>query len=113
MTGMSFDAFTRRAAETITRRRSLLALGAATAGAVVLPGSVGAGQCTKAVKRKCKQQVKQCVEAVEVWTCGQISNDITRQQCIDGCLSACEPKGGDCLNRENYTALLLCAGWVF
>jgi hypothetical protein len=111
MTDMSFDALTRRAAATITRRRSLLALSAATVGAAALPGSVRAGRCTntcnKKLEHKCKQQAAQCVEAVE-GVCGQVSNPTTRQQCLDSCLPACDPEG-DCLNRGNYASLVQCA----
>ena len=111
MTGMTFDAFTRRAAEAIFRRRSLLALSAATVGAAALPGSVQAGKCSKQsqqkIKKLCQRQAEQCVGAVES-LCGMVSNAQTRQECLDSCLPACTP-AADCLNGENFESLITCA----
>ena len=110
MSGVSLDAFTRRAAEMLSRR-SLLALGAATVGAAALPGSAWAGECSQTcrrrVKNRCERQAGQCAEAVKA-VCGQVSNPTTRQQCLDSCLPCCEPEG-DCLNGEKFECLVTCA----
>jgi hypothetical protein len=107
MDGRQFDAWTRRTATTLSRRRSLLTLsGAALVGAVAAPSVAEAGKCGKKCKKRCQKQVGKC-------------EDIVRAFCIDvgggmGCLQSLLPccdalKGCDsaastqCFIDELYT----------
>jgi hypothetical protein len=70
MSEQSFDAFTRRAAQAVSRRQSLMALGGATLAAAAAKPSIAEAKknknkkAKKKAKKKCKQQVPQCEAAV-------------------------------------------------
>jgi hypothetical protein len=102
MTGISFDAFTRRAAEAITRRKSVLALGAAALGAATTPMVAEAGRCGKKVKKKCEKQVEQCEDAV-----ADVCTDKGGEACVNACADCCNPED-KCLNQDNFECLLRC-----
>jgi hypothetical protein len=69
MSQQRFDAFTRQAAEAISRRRSLAAMGGAGAAlAAGLAGPLGVDakkSAAKKAKKKCKKQVGQCRNGLE------------------------------------------------
>ena len=67
MSEQHFDAFTRRAAQAVSRRSSLMALGGATLAAVVAKPAITDAKKNKSNKKakkkarkKCKKQVGQC-----------------------------------------------------
>ena len=106
MTGIGFDAFTRRAAEAITRRKSVLALGAAALGAATTPMVAEAGKCGKKVKKKCEKQVEQCLAAVD-----EVCDLKGGQECVDSCSDCCDPES-KCLDQENFECLLRCVALI-
>jgi hypothetical protein len=61
MNEIVFDVVTRRAAEVVSRRRSIIAMGgAALAAAISNPLETEAGKSGKKSKKRCKRQKQQC-----------------------------------------------------
>jgi hypothetical protein len=96
MNANAFDAFTRRTAAAVSRRKSLLTIGGAALGApVAAPFVVEADlkkkECKKKCKKKCKTQVEQCENEVR-----QLCNDLgaeLEQECRDALLDCCSTLG--------------------
>lgn len=102
MTGISFDAFTRRAAEAVTRRTSVLALGAAALGVATTPRVAEAGKCGKKVKKKCADLEAQCFAAVADVCDGRPDEE----DCL-ACEECCRSERA-CIDRETFSCLLRC-----
>ena len=69
MNANAFDAFTRRTADAVSRRKSLLTIGGAALGATVAAPLLAEAdlkkkECKKKCKEKCKKQVEQCENQV-------------------------------------------------
>jgi GH24 family phage-related lysozyme (muramidase) len=92
MNANAFDAFTRRTAAAVSRRKSLLTIGGAALGATVAaPFVVEADLKKKECKKKCKTQVEQCENEVR-----QLCNDLgaeLEQECRDALLDCCSTLG--------------------
>jgi len=74
----------RQAAAGVSRRASLLALGAAgLAAALASPFGV---EASKKGKKRCTKQKKQCTSQVKA-SCGQLGGD--EQECLDAVLPCC------------------------
>lgn len=78
-----FDSLTRQAADIVSRRASLLALGAAGL-AAALANPLG-GEASKKGKKKCNKQKKQCRSDVQDFCAGTI----IEQECLDALLPCC------------------------
>ena len=81
MCGKGFEALAVRAADAVTRRTSLLALGGAVLAGAAAP-AVSGGKAGEKAKKKCRRQGKQC-RAFATAECG---ND---QECLDAFLPCC------------------------
>lgn len=96
MTEQNFDAFTRRAAEGVSRRKSLVALGGATLAAIAAKPSIADAKqnsgknankkAKKKARKKCKKQVGQC-NAFVMQMCARSRSP---QQCQSDNLRCCE-----------------------
>ena len=96
MNANAFDAFTRRTAEAVSRRKSLLTIGGAALGATVAaPFLAGADikkkECKKKCKEKCKNQVEQCENEVRQ-LCNGLGAEL-EQECRDALLGCCTTLG--------------------
>ncbi len=90
MNANAFDAFTRRTADAVSRRRSLVTIGGATLGATLAaPLGAEAKKGKKKCKKKCKKQVEQCEDQVRQF-CNVEFEDI-EEECRDELLPCCEP----------------------
>ena len=95
MSEQAFDAFTRRAADSVTRRGSLATLGGAGL-AALLGGSLTAvakkknnnkkdkKKDKKKAKQQCQKQVDECDTSVQIF-CAQFNGEAS------GCLTALQP----------------------
>jgi hypothetical protein len=96
MNANAFDAFTRRTAAAVSRRKSLLTIGGAALGATVAAPFLAEAdlkkkECKKKCKKKCKNQVEQCENEVR-----QLCNDLgaeLEQECRDALLDCCSTLG--------------------
>ncbi len=89
----AFDVVTRRAAATVSRRQSLLALGGAALGSVVArPGVAtakkGGESCGKKQKKKCNQNKGQCIPTLTALCAGSAACLAEGLPCCDECFSA-------------------------
>jgi hypothetical protein len=81
MNEQTFDLFTRRAAEAVSRRSSLAALGGATLAAGLLAPLAAEAKDNKAkkakkkAKKKCRKQEGQCNEAVQAFCNALLNNN--------------------------------------
>ena len=83
MDGTTFEPFVRRATAAVSRRASLLAVGAtALAPALGGPSLVQAGKAGKKAKKKCKRQRGQCETFIVTEVCAV--DGTTRQGAIGG-----------------------------
>jgi GH24 family phage-related lysozyme (muramidase) len=96
MNANAFDAFTRRTAAAVSRRKSLLTIGGAALGATVaapfvVEADLKKKECKKKCKKKCETQVEQCENEVR-----QLCNDLgaeLEQECRDALLDCCSTLG--------------------
>jgi hypothetical protein len=100
MNGNAFDAFTRQAADAISRRTSLLAIGGATLTAVAAPSIARA----KKKKNKCRKQKGKCEEAVRE-LCENQNCQKTEEQCLSILLPCCE-FFSNCNAKQGVTCLV-------
>jgi len=90
MTGNAFDALTRHAADGVSRRTSLLAMGgAALTAAVAKPTLTQAGKAGKKAKKKCKKQGKPCREFGEI-ACEAFVSPPDVEDCIAAANECCQ-----------------------
>ncbi len=90
MTGNAFDALTRHAADGVSRRTSLLAMGgAALTAAVAKPALTQAGKAGKKAKKKCKKQGKPCREFGEL-LCEELVEPPGVEDCIAASNECCQ-----------------------
>lgn len=82
MSEQNFDAFTRQAAQSVSRRQSLMALGGATLAAVATKPTIAEAKksgknanqkAKKQARKKCKKQVQQCVDALNQFNEGNLT----------------------------------------
>jgi hypothetical protein len=92
MTPHAFDAITSRAAEGISRRRSLLTLGGAVLGATIARPTVGeakkkGNRCKQKEKQRCSKDAAACKTTVQATQCGSIepAQCTALQKCCDSC----------------------------
>jgi hypothetical protein len=103
----AFDAFTRRAAEGITRRTSLFALVAAALGATAAPALVEAGDRSMG-NRRCAAQADTCANTVFAFCDANFGNFSAREQCNARCGACCDDLSRcDHLDVENSVYCLL------
>lgn len=87
------DTVTRRAADVVSRRHSLLTLGgAAVASVMSAPSAIQAGETAKRAKKrkrkKCRRQIDQCLDAIIAFCKGE-------ESCINN-YDLCCPLLSDC-----------------
>jgi hypothetical protein len=119
MDGRAFDTLTRRAADVVSRRSSLAALGGATLAAGLLAPLAAEAKDNKAkkakkkAKKKCKKQEGQCNEAVQAF-CSSLNNNLVEtvgdegfpfNECVQR-FSFCCPFFSSCNAREGVECLL-------
>jgi hypothetical protein len=107
MTGIGFDALTRRAAEAVSRRKSLFAIGAAALGIAAAPTATRAKDCDKKCDERCKKQKNHCEKAVEEFCAGS-KDDVA---CENSCKPCCKELK-DCKAGDATTCLLECTAAV-
>ncbi|MGH2614319.1 MAG: hypothetical protein ACRDJC_03690 [Thermomicrobiales bacterium] len=90
MIGSAFDAITRRAADVVSRRSSLRAMGgAALVAAAAAPTVTRAGKAGKRAKKKCKRQGRQCREAIPLVCAVYLPNN-DPEQCAEFLNPCCD-----------------------
>ncbi|MGH2614318.1 MAG: hypothetical protein ACRDJC_03685 [Thermomicrobiales bacterium] len=110
MNGNAFDAFTRQAADAISRRTSLLTIGGATLATVVgAPKLATAKKGGNKAKKKCKKQVNKCKNGVQTF-CADFSPPKDEEACNEILSECCEffkncnaKQGTECLLFEVFT----------
>jgi hypothetical protein len=103
----AFDAFTRRAAEGVTRRKSLFALVAAALGATAAPALVEAGDRSMC-NRRCAAQADTCANTVFAFCDANFGTVLDREQCNARCGACCDDLSRcDHLDVENSVYCLL------
>jgi hypothetical protein len=103
----AFDALTRRAAEGVTRRKSLFALVAAALGATAVPVRVEAGDRSMC-NRRCAAQADTCANTVIAFCDANAGTISAREQCNARCGACCDGLSRcDHLDVENSVYCLL------
>jgi hypothetical protein len=85
----AFDAFTRRAAEGVTRRTSFFALVAAALGATAAPARVEAGDRSMC-NRRCAAQADTCANTVIAFCDANFGTVSARERCNARCGACCD-----------------------
>jgi hypothetical protein len=99
MSEQTFDAFTRRAANAVSRRSSLAALSGVALAAGLLAQTTSAAKDNKAKKtkkkarKKCKRQVDQCLDALPS-VCEAVFGPADVPECVLFFDECCEPLRG-------------------
>lgn len=89
MSTATFDAFTRRAADGVSRRASLMTLGGAVLAAVAANPTIAEAKKNKKTKKKAKMKAKQQCQQ-QVAECQTSIQTFCQQQFNNGSASGCE-----------------------
>jgi hypothetical protein len=106
MIGMNFEALTRRTADLVSRRASLLALSGVALGGLASPSLVEAKKgksCQKKVDKTCKKQQNTCEASVEAFCELHPEPAFCQQDCRPCCESLAQ-----CRAAESTDCLLRC-----
>jgi hypothetical protein len=94
-----FDALAVQTDQSLSRRASLLGLGAAAlAAALARPIPARAGKASKKAKKACKRQVGACEDSIRA-VCGQFPDPGQQGECIAAFVPCCQPFGS-CQSRD-------------
>jgi len=103
----AFDVLTRRAAEGVTRRKSLFTLVAAALGATAAPVRVEAGDRSMC-NRRCAAQADTCANTVTAFCDANAGTISAREQCNTRCGACCDDLSRcDNLDVQNSVYCLL------
>jgi hypothetical protein len=95
----SFDTLAVHTDQSLSRRASLLGLGAAAlAAALAKPTPAQAGKASKKAKKACRRQVGTCEDATRA-VCNQFPDPGQQGECIAAFVPCCQPFGS-CQSRE-------------
>jgi hypothetical protein len=101
-----FDALTRRAADVVTRRSSLLALGGAgLAASLAMPELATAGKAGKKAKKKCRSQGTPCREFADQICELFLDPGSSQDQCKEAAKDCCPAIEG-CKGAEFFDCAL-------
>jgi hypothetical protein len=96
----SFDTLAIHTDQSLSRRASLLGLGAAAlAAALAKPTPARAGKASKKAKKACRRQVAACEEATRAVCIQQFPDPGQQGECIAVFVPCCQPFGG-CQSRD-------------
>jgi hypothetical protein len=112
MSESAFDAFSRRAGETVSRRSSLVTLGGAALAAMVATPSIGVAGKSGKNKNKTRKQKKQAKKQSlslckqQVGECQTFMNAECEGNGCGAVVSICCPLLGTCQNEAFFTCLV-------